>query len=404
MRHRTLPLALLIAVSVVPVAGCSDNDDSANNPSADKNLTAEQTTDASGDESHSGSPIPVNNPNKHGDSQPSTASKTAPAAPDRIKQLARQIASIKQTDQKRLDQQAQRIDKIEHQVAALTKRLHRLPQPTASKSGSSDQHAKARKKLAPDTVSPQSDDAGPEDASESNTNNAANSGSDDELTDESDTSDAGSASSDSSPASGKVTGPNIVTHCLTHGDTVDQFDVFYQATTGNAMNAAANKVKAAGLSDWFARTSIQRVYVGRYGNCPLAERRRDDVHQRTGLVLNIKAVQPHHTSAPKRTNHRHAHDYSASDKATATIRRATTQPIQPVVTNAPFAIVGVEIRGTHHYLGAASHGTSRLGGVTWLSPGDSYGTWTLRAIRTDVGIASFAHGGRTVALALPRRG
>ncbi len=406
MRNRTLPLALLIAASLAPVAGCSDNDESANNQSQNANRTAEQTSDSSGQTSDHGSqdssPIPVNDPNKTAETA-STSPQSEPArpAPDRVKQLAQQIDSIKQADQQRLNQQAQRIDALEQQVAALTKRLRQLPQPTATHAKPDRQKTNAAKTPAPEAVSPQSGDSASPRESKSSAGQSSEASNNDESADDS---DGEPASSDSPPASGNVTGPNIVTHCPAHGDAADQFDVFFQAATGDALDAAADQVQSAGLSDWFARARTGRLYVGRYGNCPLAARRRDDVHERTGLALNIRAVAPHHAGTSKSTDHSPAHDDGAADNAAASIRRAATEPVQPVVTNAPFEVIGVELRGTHHFLGVAPHGVSRLSGVTWLAPGNAYGTWTLRAIRTDAGTATFAHGGRTIAVALPRRG
>lgn len=374
MRNRALPLALLIAASLAPVAGRTANDDAANNSSQNTNFAAEQTAD----DSHNTAPIPVNEPNKDADSPKAAAeSKSASPAPARVEQLAQQMQTIKQTVQKRLDQQAQRIDTLEQQVKALTKRLRQLPQP---------------------------DDARLENKSKSNTLHATNSGHNGDSAEDDDTSDQRYTPAGSPPTAGKVTGSGIVTHCPFHGEAADQFDVFFQAATGDALDAAIDQVQSAGLSDWFARARVSRLYVGRYGNCPLAARRRDDVHQRTGLALNIQAVQRQHASGSKPRANRPVYDYGAADNAVSAIRRAATQPVQHLVTNAPFEIVGVELRGTHHFLGVAPHGASRLGGVTWLSPGNTYGTWTLRAIRTDAGTATFAHDGRTVAVALPRRG
>ena len=406
MRYRTLPIALIIAASLTPVAGCSDNDGSANDQSQGTDLAAEQSADSSGQTSDNGSqdssPIPVNDPNKTADTaSTSPQSKPAPPAPDRVQQLAQQIASIKQANQKRLDQQAQRIDALEQQVAALTKRLRQRPQPTSAHAKPDQQKTNPAKTQAPDAVFPQSSDSAASRESKSDAGQSADASNNDESADDS---DGEPASSDSPPASGHVTGPNIVAHCPAHGDAADQFDVFFQAATDDALGAAADQVQSAGLSDWFARASIGRLYVGRYGNCPLAARRRADVHERTGLALNIRAVAPHHAGTSKSTDHSPAHDDGAADNAAASIRRAATEPVQPVVTNAPFEVIGVELRGTHHFLGVAPHGVSRLSGVTWLSPGNAYGTWTLRAIRTDAGTATFAHGGRTIAVALPRRG
>lgn len=410
MRHRTLPIALIIAASLTPVAGCSDNDGSANNQSQGTDLAAEQSADPSGDASHNGapddSPIPVNDPNKTDDpASVSAQSKPASPAPDRVQQLAGQIATIKQADRKRLDQQAQRIDALEQQVAALTKRLRQRPQPTSAHAKPDPQKTNPAKTPAPDAVSPQSGDSASPRESKRESKSSAGQSSDASNNDESaDDSEAEPASSDPPPASGHVTGPNTITHCPAHGDAADQFDVFFQAATDEALDAAADQVQSAGLSDWFARARTGRLYVGRYGNCPLAARRRDDVHERTGLALNIRAVAPHHAGTSKSTDHSPAHDDGAADNAAASIRRAATEPVQPVVTNAPFEVIGVELRGTHHFLGVAPHGVSRLSGVTWLAPGNAYGTWTLRAIRTDAGTATFAHGGRTIAVALPRRG
>lgn len=403
MRHRALPLALLIAASLTPISGCSDNDD-APNQSQDGNLAAEQTADTSASESDSGSPIPVNNPNddSEGD-QPSSASKSQPTELNRIEQLAQQIQAIKDADPKRLDDQAQRIDQLETQVESLTQRLRRLPQPRAEQNADSgDQHPTSSKTPPPAAVSPPSDAMAQPRESKPSAQSDAESSPDDGSADESgddDASDAASASGDSPPASAQVTGANIVAHCVGGGDRSDQFDVFFQAATGEALDAATDQVKSAGLSDWFALMSASRLYVGRYGTCPLASRRRDDVHQRTGLALNIQAVRPQHKSAAKQAHNQSATDYGASDTASATIRTS-----RPAGVRAPFEIVGVEIRGTHHYLGVAPQGATGLSAVSWLSPGDAYGSWTLRAIRTDVGTATFRHDGATVAVALPRRG
>ncbi len=390
MRHRTLSIALLIAASLTPIAGCSDHDESANTPDQNSDLAADQTTDHAGNRSHNDSPIPVNDPNASDKSGvTAAASKPKPPAPDRVRQLAQQIATIKQTHQKRLNDQARRIDALEQQVAALTKRLQRLPQP-AAQTDSDGQSPQADSTPAPGAVSPQSGD-----------NDATDGGNKDTSADDADVSDANAPSDDASPAAGPVSGENIVKNCPNSGGSDQQFDVFFQAANADALDAAADQVKSAGISDWFARARMRRLFVGRYGNCPLAAHRRADVHQRTGLALNIRAVTPRRTSA----THSRARDYGAQGHGASAVRRAATQAIRPpVATDAPFAIVGVEVRGTHHFLGVGPQGAARLSGVSWLTPGDAYGTWTLRAIRTNAGTATFTHDGRTVAVALPRRG
>lgn len=381
MRNRALLLALLIATSLAPVAGCSDNNsDSASNQSSD--LAAEQSHHASDPKGNP--PLPVNDPDS---AQGSKATNNArPSDAQQLQQLQAQVQSLTQTSvqrKQRLDGQAQRINKLEQTVKALSTRLRKLPQPTA-RTGNASTSGSDKQPATPDTVSPQADD------------------SDDQSSDSND--DDASAAADSASPPANV---NLVSSCSVHHPTRAQFDVFFQAATNATLGNATDAVKSAHLSDWFAMPANSRLYVGRYDRCPTAERRRRDVSSRTGLDLHIAAVTPNESNHPTSSEHTsssHAHGYGSADISHDPHSRHRSRPIQPAIQPARFRIIGVEIRGTHHYLGVAAQGDTRLGGVTWLTPGDRYGGWQLRNIRTDSGRAVFSDGQRTIAVGLPARG
>lgn len=380
MRNRALLLALLTATSLAPVAGCSDNNDSASNQSPD--LATEQSHNASDPEGNA--PLPVNDLDSTQGSK--AVNRTLPSDARQLQKLQTQVQSLTQTSaqrKQRLDNQAQRINKLEQTVKALSTRLRKLPQPT-TRNGNASTSGSNKQSTTPDAVSPQADDR-------------------DDPSSDSNDDDASAAADSASPPENTT----LVSSCSTHKNTHDQFDVFFQAATNAALGNATDAVKSAHLSDWFTTPANSRLYVGRYDRCPTAERRRRDVSSRTGLNLRIAAVVPNESSHPTSSGHTsssHALDYGSAATSRDPHPNHRSQPMQPGIQPASFRIIGVEIRGTHHYLGVAPQGDTRLGGVTWLTPGDRYDSWQLRNIRTDSGRAVFSDGQRTIAVALPARG
>ena len=379
MKHRVLPLALLIAASVSPLAGCGN--DSADTQSNDLAAEQSQQDPAGGDNS----PLPVNDPNDDAASGGDAAGAQAPSgddtSPDRAR-LEQQVQALLQTTRQqtqRLDDQEQRIKALSGTVADLKTRLRRLPQPTGK---ATDAQASDRQSDTPAAVSPQADADSDDDASSS---------------------DGGSPSPPDA---------DIVTDCDKHTDDGHQFDVFFQGQTSQALAQAQDAVQSAHLSDWFVATSLDRLYVGRYNRCPTAAHRRDDVSSRTGLDLFIAAVLPHahatthHASHPAHRQASHPaarHDYGSDDQMAGNDAPQTAEPAA-INRRAPFQIIGVELRGEQQYLGVSSPGDTRLADVVWLTPGEQFGGWQLREIRTDTGRAIFQANQTTIVVGLPSRG
>lgn len=385
MRNRTLPLALLIAASLAPVAGCSDSD---NGSSADQNndLAAGRTDSGSSDQS----PLPVNDPGSaKSSSQPAAETSANSQSDQKLSQLEQQVQAMSQAADKRsqrLDDQAKRISDLKSTVDDLEIRLRRLPQPTqSSKSDKPGQPSKT-----PDTVSPQTQDGGQPRESHASKQSGQSSGNGDKASD-----DESSGAADSTSPPGDAIGA-----CSNQADRGHQFDVFFQGASNDALNRAIDTVKNTDIDDWFARRSRERLYLGRYNRCADAARRRDAVEQTTDLSLYIAATQAAHESSGHTAQQSENADYGASEHGSST----DSQPSTRSVASAPFNLISVEMRGTHRFLGVASHDAARLSAITWLTPGDQYAGWQLQAIRPNAGRALFIHNQRKIALPLPDRG
>ncbi len=418
MRKRWIPLAGLIAAGLTAIPACNNADSGDASQGGQGNGLAARL-------SESEAALAVHDPDSAtGDKANAKASKPSRAREARFQPLRARLQAIQQADQKRLDDQAQRIGKLEATVEKLEMRLDRLSQPMAS----DDPSAKASDTAPADAVSPQpvslvpvaghtvaatpvlvpaAHSAGKDGKSNPSSQQSSSSDNNDESSGGSDSSDNASASTSSSALPSTAGDANLIAKCPAHGDPAQQFDVFFQASSRAALTRATAQVESADLTDWFA--GERRLYLGRYGKCPIAARRRDAVHERTGLALTIAAVRPERRpAAPTRRAEPSAgasdseREVGASD---ATAKRPTEPgAARPVTVSAPFRIVGVEIRGAHHYLGLAPHGANRLSDVSWLAPGERYAHWTLQAIRTDAGTATFVDGDRTIVVKLPSRG
>lgn len=145
------------------------------------------------------------------------------------------------------------------------------------------------------------------------------------------------------------------------------FDVYFQGQSRKELVSAIEKAKAAGLTDLFVAYDSHRLYVGRYGPCALAEKRRADVQARTGVPLKIAAIEP---------------------------RTLQADPTAVRELTVPFIIVGVELRGEQRYLGVASHTPDQPSDISWLLPGQSFGSWQLQKIQAHS--ATFLVDGQTV--------
>lgn len=198
------------------------------------------------------------------------------------------------------------------------------------------------------------------------------------------------ATDDAQPAaSARDNEAAVQAYCTAALDDRFLFDVFFQASSAEDLASATAKVQAMGLNDWFA--SSHRLYVGRYGTCHLAKRRRADVHERTGLALTIDAVEPN----PQATHNENDADVRAP------MRQCDTAAATPSLRSAPFVIAGFELRGRQSYLGVASRTPHHLNDITWLQPGEAYGAWRLESIDSNSGSARFAVRGHSIAVKLP---
>lgn len=155
------------------------------------------------------------------------------------------------------------------------------------------------------------------------------------------------------------------------------FDVYFQGQSREVLVSAIDKAQAVGLIDLFVVYDSHRLYVGRYGPCVLAKKRRADVHVKTGLPLQIAAIE-----SPTAQG-------DTPDQSTAS--EQTT----------PFVIVGVELRGEQRYLGVASSIPDQLSDIVWLLPEQAYGSWQLQGIQDHIAI--FLVDGQTVAVDLPEQ-
>lgn len=304
------------------------------------------------------------------DTDTNTDTGTGPARPptlaEQVQALQQQLA--RQADQfnQRLNQQAQRIERLEQTIAQL-KRPQRA-------------HTGKQSHTAPDAAeaTPTSPDIAAPAASET-ADVAAD--------------DSGDSPSPEQPhAEDTIADPeqdNPLEHarCTSALDERFQFDVFFQGAGEDDVGAAVDRVQAVDLVDWFVLADADRLYVGRYGACTTARERRADVHQRTGLPLTIAAVEPNPSAnADKDTAHENN-------------RQSVVQGLP--MGDAPFLIIGVERRGAQAYLGVAADTPRQLGDITWLAPGQTYGSWRLEAIHRQAGAATFVTQGRTVAVRLP---
>ncbi|KEZ76700.1 hypothetical protein [Salinisphaera hydrothermalis] len=389
MRNRTLPLALLIAASLAPVAGCSDGDsDSSIGQHHDR--ATEQTDSGSSNASR----LPVNDPDSTRGDQNRPAQAPSDDPPDQqtqqLAQLLQQVQAMRQAADKqsqRLDDQAQRIDRLEDTVSDLKTRLRRLPQPAqTSPSGKK----KTQPSKTPDALSPQAQNDCQPRESQAGPDDGQSAGSGDKASDD-----------DSSEPAGTLSPPaDAIGACPSQRDRAHQFDVFFQGASDKALGRAIEAVKSAQLSDWFAPRDGQRLYLGRYDRCAVAARRRDAVHQATDLSLHIAAAQARHPSGAHASRQTDDTDYGSPNSTRSSHSPVTVRS----VASAPFTLIGVEIRGTHRFLGVASDHASDLRAITWLSPGDPYAGWQLQALQTDRDRAIFRQGPHTIAVALPDRG
>lgn len=387
MRNQTLPIALLIAAAVLPVSGCGDSGSA-------QAQTA--STDPSGTDN--ASPLPLDQADPPPPAQPSLA--------DQVKSLSQALdAQQKQADH-RFTKQTQHIDQLEQTVDQLRARLRRLPSPQAfdkltaqlkassqpsdsapadassNVSGGQDTHPAPLEPTTAHGASPSaSDQAAVKDPDKGPNDSDPHGGDPADTVCKIDThKPAPSAKTPATPAGS----PNKATpvQCPEHTAT-DQFDVFFQPAGNTGLNQARAAVKKAQMHDWFA--TADRLYVGRYGTCPLAEHRQTTVHAQTGLPLRIAAVERHR--AGHKPRHTTDHPYR--------------KPAAPPRASAPFEIIGVEQRGTHHYLGVARQGATHPSQIIWLSPGETFAGWRLTGIHGNRDTATFVTDGRAVSVALP---
>ncbi|MDA3922349.1 MAG: hypothetical protein PF501_16965 [Salinisphaera sp.] len=394
MHNRYLPIALLIAAAALPVSGCGDS----------QSASAAQSAGTDAASADNAPPLPLDQ-----------AQPPQPSLADQIKSLRQALRKQQRQADQRFAQQAKRIDQLEQTVDRLRTRLRRLPPPSAFKKLTAQSDATS--KTAHPAPADAQGSAPPSDNRHPTSSTSADPG---KSSDKSQTAAATPAAADahggdpadvvrkvdaqsSDPSAGEVPGQSTQAetggaipkqqppaHCPPHTAT-DQFDVFFQQSQSTGLDQARAAVKKAALHDWFVTSS--RLYVGRYGTCPLAEHRQKTVHAKTGLPLRIAAVKPRRA----RHSHRHAADHTHHAPA----GHAPSQAKTPPVLSTPFEIVGVEQRGAHQYLGVAPEGAIHSGQITWLSPRQHFAGWQLTGIHEDRGTVIFAAGGQAVSVALP---
>ena len=406
MRDRTLALALWIATAAVPLAGCGSNDSAGPSGRSDSPAKASAASDT-----NRSSALPIDGASQGADGSGSNISMDTqePALPDQVQALRQQLKHQNQRTGQRLDQQAQRIEHLRQTVKQLQTRLHQLssssPTTKATSRANTTPHSAAHGAKAP-SMNASSRTPGAANASKpdsSNTTagqdagqqkadpvqNAKNAPADDYGHDfvgagsKNVPASAHPASSRSSQSSGPH--PNAPDDaCAGHAPPArDDLDVVYRAPSTAALHAALSKIKAAGVHDWFIARPGHLLYLGRYPTCARARHRRQTVKARTDLALSIVAAISHRTTRTGAAG--------PADSASA-----------PPLTVAPFTIVGVEMRGSHRYLGVSAGAVQQLGDITWLSPGQSYNAWRLQAILDTT--ATFVVDARKVAVVLPAQG
>ncbi|MFU5616588.1 hypothetical protein ACM7VC_14430 [Pseudomonas aeruginosa] len=85
--------------------------------------------------------------------------------------------------------------------------------------------------------------------------------------------------------------------------------------------------------------------------------------------------------------------------APATAPRRTAEPAKPKVPEAPFNVVGVELRGGERFLSVAAPKASSVLDVWLVREGDAVGAWHLLAIEARAAV--FRVDGQTQRIALP---
>lgn len=76
------------------------------------------------------------------------------------------------------------------------------------------------------------------------------------------------------------------------------------------------------------------------------------------------------------------------------------QPVKPEITQSPFSVIGVELRGGERFLAISPSKTAALSEVRLLRPGDSQANWQLIAIEAKTAV--FRSGSQTRRIPLPQ--
>lgn len=283
---------------------------------------------------------------------------------EQVEALRQQMARQSERFDKRLNQQAQRIERLEQTIEQMKGR--RLPP------ANGQEHRAAADPAAATSARAAQQQANPDGDGNTNTDRSADTNSDPDK-----------ASDEAAAADPQPTATIARKACTSALDDRFQFDVFFQGAGENAVAAAVDQVQAIDLMDWFVLADADRLYVGRYGTCDTAKRRRRTVHGDTGLALTIAAVEPNPGA-------------SAGDSGGDAVGVQA-----PPVRNPPFFIVGVELRGDQARVGVAGDAPQDLGDITWLAPGQTYGAWRLDAIHSSAGTTTFTVRGQRVTVVVP---
>ncbi|WP_111748822.1 hypothetical protein [Salinisphaera orenii] len=395
-RRRRIALAtaaVVIALSLTALSGCSD--DTQNASGSDSQSTSQASSEQSKTDDpgqrHDGDgqsdlPVDVESHPK----QTRRASKRATDSDDRddrddrLKALRQTVQQHKRHTRKKLHAQGQRIDKLEQHVQTLRKRVAELKQTTHKRrQAANDPSTAAGTNQSIDVDQPPTRpiravqiEALVRAATTDNTSDSSDSDADDSG-DSGDTTDVADDSADDASLT--------TVHCARTDTARTAFNIVYPAKSRKAVESARQTATQAGITDLFKTDT--RLYLGRYNHCAPARKRRREIFQKTELVASLDRA--------------HIHDHTGQT-AQADVADPSNDTPAPH-GDAPFHVLSMARHGSQQAIGVATGRPRSRDDISWLYPGQRYHHWQLKAIHKARGTATFAKDDHSVSVDLPIR-